>query len=130
MPQQLAHIAIVVNNYDDAIEFYTKKLQFNLIEDTALSATKRWVLVQPSGGGCAILLAQAASPAQAAAVGNQTGGRVFLFLHTTNLLHDMQNLLAHNIKIVNGPRTEPYGKVLVFEDLYGNKWDLIEPATT
>jgi catechol 2,3-dioxygenase-like lactoylglutathione lyase family enzyme len=125
--QQLAHIALVVTDYDEAIQFYTQKLSFNLIEDTVLSPTKRWVLVQPKGGGCAILLAKAANQNQQAAVGNQTGGRVFLFLHTNNLMADMQLLQTHNITITDGPRNETYGKVLVFEDLYGNKWDLIEP---
>lgn len=128
MQQSLAHIAIVVNDYDEAIEFYTKKLHFTLTEDSILSETKRWVLVTPKGGGCSLLLAKAANDEQQSRVGNQTGGRVLLFLHTDNLERDYQNLLHHQIKIVREPVTETWGKVLVFADLYGNLWDLIEPV--
>lgn len=128
MNQRLAQIAIVVEDYDDAIEFYTKKLHFELVEDTHMSETKRWVVVKPQGSGsCNLLLAQAANEEQKSRVGNQTGGRVFLFLYTDDFERDYQNLLAHNIKIVRGPVKEPYGTVAVFEDLYGNLWDLIEP---
>jgi len=128
MHQSLAQIALVVNDYDEAIQFYTQKLQFELVEDTKLSETKRWVVVKPKGGkGAALLLAKAASEEQKSRIGNQTGGRVFLFLHTDNFDRDYQNILAQKIKIINGPREEKYGKVLVFEDLYGNLWDLIEP---
>ena len=128
MHQSLAQIALVVNDYDEAIQFYTQKLQFELVEDTKLSETKRWVVVKPKGGkGAALLLAKAASEEQKSRIGNQTGGRVFLFLHTDNFDRDYQNILAQEIKIINGPREEKYGKVLVFEDLYGNLWDLIEP---
>jgi catechol 2,3-dioxygenase-like lactoylglutathione lyase family enzyme len=126
MKQNLAHIAIVVNDYAEAIDFYTQKLHFKLTEDSILSETKRWVLVIPKGGGCSLLLAKAATEEQQSRVGNQTGGRVFLFLHTDNLERDYQNLLHHNIKIVREPVTETWGKVLVFADLYGNLWDLIE----
>jgi len=120
------HIALVVADYDEAIAWYTKKLGFTLIEDTRLSDVKRWVLVQPSGeGSCQLLLAKAATDEQKTRTGNQTGGRVFLFLHTDDFEKDHQNLLAHQIKIVRGPVVEEYGKVLVFEDLYGNLWDLI-----
>lgn len=128
MKQHIAHIALVVDDYDDAIAFYTQKLHFTLIEDTVLSETKRWVLIAPPGSiGCCLLLAKAANDTQKSRVGNQTGGRVFLFLHTDNFQRDYQNLLHHNIKIVRQPITEAYGTVAVFEDLYGNLWDLIEP---
>jgi hypothetical protein len=106
--------------------YLSKKLGFSLVEDTQLSDVKRWVLVQPSGeGSCQLLLAKAATDEQKSRVGNQTGGRVFLFLHTDDFEKDHQNLLKHNIKIVRGPVVEEYGQVLVFEDLYGNLWDLI-----
>ncbi len=127
MNQHLAHVAIVVKDYDEAIEFYTKKLHFDLLEDTKLSDVKRWVLVKPKGeGSCALLLAKAATDEQKSRVGNQTGGRVFLFLFTDDIERDRQNLLQHNIEIVRGPVKEEYGTVLVFADLYGNLWDLIE----
>jgi catechol 2,3-dioxygenase-like lactoylglutathione lyase family enzyme len=129
MKQQLAHISLLVNDYNEAIDFYTRKLNFDLIEDTRLSDTKRWVLVRPKGSdGCCLLLAKAANPIQHAGVGNQTGGRVFLFLHTDDFERDYQNLLHHQITIVRPPADEVYGRVAVFEDLYGNLWDLIEPA--
>jgi catechol 2,3-dioxygenase-like lactoylglutathione lyase family enzyme len=128
MQQHIAHIALVVNDYDEAILFYTKKLHFTLVQDTFLSETKRWVLVRPPGkNSCALLLAKAANEQQQHAVGNQTGGRVFLFLYTDDMERDHKNLLNNKIKIRDNLRTEPYGKVLVFEDLYGNLWDLIEP---
>lgn len=131
LKQHIAHIALVVKDYDEAIEFYTKKLHFTLVEDTVLSATKRWVLVAPHGPeGCRLLLAKAANELQMSRIGNQTGGRVFLFLHTDNFQRDYQNLLDNDIKIVREPSTEVYGTVAVFEDLYGNLWDLIEPAKT
>ncbi len=128
MKQQLAHIAIVVEDYDEAIDFYTRKLHFDLTEDTTLSETKRWVLVTPKGSTCSLLLAKAAGEEQHTRVGNQTGGRVFLFLHTDDFERDYQNLLEQKIKIARPPVTETYGRVAVFEDLYGNLWDLIEPA--
>lgn len=131
LKQHIAHIALVVKDYDEAIEFYTKKLHFTLVEDTVLSATKRWVLVAPPGSeGCRLLLAKAANELQMTRVGNQTGGRVFLFLHTDNFQRDYQNLLDNDIKIIREPSAEAYGTVAVFEDLYGNLWDLIEPAKT
>lgn len=127
MNQRLVHIALLVRDYDEAIEFYTAKLDFELVEDTRLSDTKRWVVVKPRGAGdCAILLARAEGESQRSAIGNQTGGRVFLFLGTDNLERDYADLLHQGIRIVREPSDEPYGKVLVFEDLYGNKWDLIE----
>jgi catechol 2,3-dioxygenase-like lactoylglutathione lyase family enzyme len=129
MQQKIAQIALVVNDYDEAIDFYTKKLHFTLIEDTVLSETKRWVVVAPQNStGCNLLLAKAANEEQQRFVGYQTGGRVFLFLYTDDLDRDYQNLLAHNIQIVREPHQESYGKVLVFADLYGNLWDLIEPT--
>jgi catechol 2,3-dioxygenase-like lactoylglutathione lyase family enzyme len=129
MNQRLAQVAVIVSDYDEAIHFYTKKLYFTLVEDTKLSETKRWVLVKPKGvSGCRLLLAKADNDAQASRIGNQTGGRVFLFLHTDNFERDYQNLLVHQIEIVSPPRQEDYGKVAVFKDLYGNLWDLIEPA--
>ena len=129
MNQRIAHIALVVDDYDEAIAFYTQKLHFELLEDTPLSAEKRWVIVRPKGEGhCCLLLAKAANETQASRVGNQTGGRVFLFLHTDDFERDYQNLLDHDIKIVRPPTQFDYGKVTVFEDLYGNLWDLIEPT--
>ena len=126
MNQRLAHIAIVVNDYDEAIKFYIKKLHFDLIEDTQLSETKRWVLVKPKGQeGCCLLLAKAANEEQKSRVGNQTGGRVFLFLHTDDFERDFQNLLDNEIEIVRQPSKEEYGTVAVFQDLYGNLWDMI-----
>jgi catechol 2,3-dioxygenase-like lactoylglutathione lyase family enzyme len=128
MKQNIVHVAIVVDDYDKAIEFYTQKLHFVLIEDTILSETKRWVLVAPKGStGCCLLLAKAANEEQSSRVGNQTGGRVFLFLNTDNFKRDYQNLQHHGIKIVREPVVEKWGTVAVFEDLYGNLWDLIEP---
>ena len=129
MNQHIAHIALVVNNYDEAIEFYTQKLNFTLIEDTKLSETKRWVMVKPKGEGqCCLLLAQAATDEQKSRVGNQTGGRVFLFLYTDDFWGDYNNLVLQKIKFVRPPVKEAYGTVAVFEDLYGNLWDLIQPV--
>jgi len=128
MKQHLAHIAIVVDDYDKAIEFYTQKLHFNLIEDTVLSDTKRWVLVRPKGASeCALLLAKATNEAQRNSIGNQAGGRVFLFLQTDDFKRDYQHLIDNHIKIIREPSFEDYGTVAVFEDIYGNLWDLIEP---
>lgn len=130
MNQRLAQITIVVNDYDEAIKFYTEKLHFTLIEDTKLSETKRWVIVKPKGvSGCRLLLAKAANEEQASRVGNQTGGRVFLFLHTDDFERDYQNLLDKKIQIIRQPSKEPYGAVAVFADLYGNLWDLVEPVS-
>lgn len=121
-------MALVVNDYDEAIEFYTTKLHFVLREDTRMSETKRWVVIAPPGSkGAQILLAKAADDEQLSRVGNQTGGRVFLFLHTDDLERDYQNLKHHKVDIIREPVQETWGKVLVFSDLYGNLWDLIEP---
>ena len=129
MKQRLAHIAILVDDYDEAIKFYTEKLHFTLVEDTRLSETKRWVLVRPKGSNeCCLLLAKAANQEQKSRVGNQTGGRVFLFLHSDNFERDYQNLLSNQIEIMRHPQQEVYGTVAVFKDVYGNLWDLIEPT--
>jgi uncharacterized glyoxalase superfamily protein PhnB len=131
MQQYLAGISLVVNDYDEAIDFYTRKLSFTLLEDTRMSDTKRWVVVAPPGStGCTLLLAKAANDAQKAAVGNQTGGRVFLFLHTDDFDRDYNQMQQAGIEFIESPREEAYGKVVVFADLYGNRWDLIEPKKT
>lgn len=131
MQQYLAGVSLVVNDYDEAIEFYTRKLSFTLLEDTRMSETKRWVVIVPPGStGCTLLLAKAANDAQKAAVGNQTGGRVFLFLHTDNFDRDYKQMQEAGIEFIESPRQEAYGKVVVFADLYGNRWDLIEPKKT
>ena len=127
MKQSLAHIALVVNDYDEAIEFYTQKLGFELIEDTPLSSTKRWVLISPKGSvGCTLLLAKAVGDEQKSRIGNQTGGRVFLFLRTDNFWRDYDTYVEKGISFIRPPKEEAYGTVAVFEDLYGNLWDLIE----
>lgn len=125
MKQTLAHVAIVVRDYDEAIAYYTNVLQFDLVEDTKMSDTKRWVLVRPKGGGCCLLLARGVGDEQLSRIGNQTGGRVFLFLHTDDFDRDYQHLLKHDVSFMRGPSVEEYGKVAVFADLYGNLWDLI-----
>jgi catechol 2,3-dioxygenase-like lactoylglutathione lyase family enzyme len=128
MNQRLAHIALVVNDYDEAIKFYTEKLNFILVEDSVLSETKRWVLVRPkSPDSCCLLLAKAATEVQKSRIGNQTGGRVFLFLHTDDFWRDYNRMIADGIKFIREPADEEYGMVSVFEDIYGNLWDLIEP---
>jgi catechol 2,3-dioxygenase-like lactoylglutathione lyase family enzyme len=128
MNQRLAHIAIVVKDYDEAIGFYTEKLNFKLIEDTVLTETKRWVIVSPNGtGDCKLLLAKAANEEQQSRIGNQTGGRVFLFLYTDNFKRDFDDYTSKGIEFVRPPVEEPYGTVAVFKDLYGNLWDLIQP---
>lgn len=124
--QQLAHIALVVDDYDKAIHYYTETLGFILTEDTVLSETKRWVLVTPQGSSCSLLLAKAATEEQKSRVGNQTGGRVFLFLHTTTFDADVQRLKQGNVEFVREVTQEAWGRVTVFKDLYGNLWDLIE----
>ena len=131
MQQYLAGISLVVNDYDEAIDFYTRKLSFTLLEDTRMSDTKRWVVIAPPGStGCTLLLAKAANDEQKAVVGNQTGGRVFLFLHTDNFDRDYNQMQEAGIEFIESPRQEAYGKVVVFADLYGNRWDLIEPKKT
>jgi len=127
MKQTLAQIAIVVRDYDEAIAWYTRCLGWVLKEDTDLGAGKRWVIIKPPGEeGAGLLLAKAATPEQLAAVGNQTGGRVFLFLHTDDFHSDYKRMKQMGVSFLSEPRKEPYGTVAVFVDLYGNKWDLIE----
>jgi catechol 2,3-dioxygenase-like lactoylglutathione lyase family enzyme len=128
MNQRLAHIALLVRDYDEAITFYVEKLNFELVEDTKLSNEKRWVLVKPKGQyDFSLLLAKAVNEEQKSRIGNQTGGRVFLFLQTDDFERDYKKLLKKEIEIIRAPKEETYGKVLVFKDLYGNLWDLIEP---
>ena len=127
MKQSIIYIALVVADYDEAIEFYTKKLNFTLVEDSVQSETKRWVVIAPPGStGCNLLLAKASNEHQLSRVGNQTGERVFLFLHTDNFWRDYNAMTEKGISFVRGPVEEPYGVVGVFKDLYGNMWDLIE----
>ena len=130
MTQRISQLSLLVSDYDEAINFYVKKLGFEIIEDTVLDATKRWVLIAPknSSGPC-LLLAKAANDEQKSRIGNQTGGRVFLFLHTDDLQRDYKNMLANNIIFIREPVVEKWGAVAVFKDLYGNLWDLIEPNT-
>ncbi len=130
MQHKLAHIALVVRDYDEAIQFYTQTLGFDLVEDTQLSDTKRWVIVAPKGEahGCNLLLAKAANEEQESRIGNQTGGRVFLFLHTDNLQRDYEAWQSKGVTFVRTPAAEAWGKVAVFKDLYGNLWDLIEQS--
>lgn len=128
MKQFIARIALVVNDYDEAIEFYTKKLNFLLVEDTSLGEGKRWVVIALRGeDNCSLVLAKADSAEQKSRVGNQTGGRVFLFLYTDDIARDYQNMTAKGINFKRLPEKMPYGTVAVFEDLYGNLWDLIQP---
>jgi catechol 2,3-dioxygenase-like lactoylglutathione lyase family enzyme len=128
MPQHLAAIALIVRDYDEALDFYVGKLGFELIEDSKLSDTKRWVLVAPPGAKeMRLLLAKADTPEQKTRIGNQTGGRVFLFLHTDDFQRDYEAYRARGVRFLELPRHEVYGTVAVFVDLYGNKWDLIEP---
>jgi catechol 2,3-dioxygenase-like lactoylglutathione lyase family enzyme len=126
MKQQIVHIALVVADYDEAIEFYTQKLGFELITDEKQSETKRWVLVAPKNSSCQILLAKGVGEEQQSRIGNQTGGRVFLFLQTDDFWRDYKNYQANGVKFVREPKVEEYGTVAVFADLYGNLWDLIE----
>ena len=129
MKQHIAHIALLVRDYDEAIQFYTGKLHFTLVEDTVLSETKRWVLVAPKGSGeCCLLLAKAANMEQEARIGDQTGGRVFLFLYTDNFWTDYETMVKEGVEFVREPKVETYGMVAVFKDLYGNLWDLLEPV--
>ena len=132
MFQRIFQIALVVKDYDEAIHFYTQKLNFNLLEDTRLSETKRWVRVAPEGSsGFCLLLAKADSAEQLSRVGNQTGGRVFLFIYTDDFWRDYESMQEKGIVFVREPVTESWGTVAVFQDLYGNLWDLIEaPANS
>jgi catechol 2,3-dioxygenase-like lactoylglutathione lyase family enzyme len=129
MQQSITHVALVVRDYDEAIAFFCQRLQFALVEDTYQpEQDKRWVVVAPPGStGTSLLLARASTPAQQAAIGQQTGGRVFLFLHTDDFWRDYHAMTRNGVKFVRPPATAPYGTVAVFEDLYGNLWDLIGP---
>ncbi|EOH81647.1 MULTISPECIES: VOC family protein [Enterococcus] len=128
MKQSIVHIALVVNDYDEAIDFYTKKLNFDLIEDTyQAEQDKRWVVVSPQGSnGTTILLAKASKPIQKDFIGNQAGGRVFLFLGTDDFYRDYNEMLSKEIEFVRDPKVADYGTVAVFKDLYGNLWDLVQ----
>lgn len=132
MKQEILHVALVVRDYDEAIAFYCQKLNFTLVEDTYQpEQDKRWVVVKPPGSqGASLLLARASTPGQEAFIGRQSGGRVFLFLNTDDFWRDYQHMLSVGIKFARPPKTESYGTVAVFEDLYGNLWDLIEPKQT
>jgi catechol 2,3-dioxygenase-like lactoylglutathione lyase family enzyme len=129
--QQLVHVALVVRDYDEAIDFYTKRLGFTLVEDSYQpEQDKRWVLVAPPGPpGTTLLLARASTPEQASFIGNQAGGRVFLFLSTDDFWRDYNRMVAVGVRFVRPPSVEPYGTVAVFEDLYGNRWDLLQYAS-
>ena len=128
MKRNLVAVTLLVRDYDEAIDWYTRVLDFALIEDTPLGPGKRWVRITPEvGGGVALLLARASGDAQRAAVGAQTGGRVAYFLHTDDLARDHETMKARGVRFIDEPRDEPYGRVVVFADLYGNLWDLIEP---
>ncbi|SCM77901.1 conserved hypothetical protein [uncultured Pleomorphomonas sp.] len=127
MNRAIAGVALLVADYDEAIAFYVGKLGFSLLDDTPLGDGKRWVRVGPAGGGTALLLARADDPDQAAHIGDQTGGRVFLFLETDDFARDHALFSQRDVRFLEKPRFEAYGTVAVFEDLYGNRWDLIEP---
>lgn len=129
MTRNIFQLTLVVIDYDEAIEFYTEKLGFDVLEDTRLSDSKRWVRVAPPGGTCSLLLAKAATDDQLAAVGNQTGGRVFLFMHTDDIWRDFHAMRSQGVSFIGEPHEEEYGTVVVFVDLYGNKWDLIQPKS-
>lgn len=125
--QKIGAIALLVDDYDDAIDFYTSKLQFTLVEDTDLGGGKRWVQVSPpNSNGTNLLLAQASKEEQKQAIGNQSGGRVFLFLKTNNFWHDYELMKVNGVLFKEEPRVEEYGVVVVFQDLYGNQWDLLQ----
>jgi catechol 2,3-dioxygenase-like lactoylglutathione lyase family enzyme len=122
----IASVTVLVRDYDDAIEFFTRALRFRVIEDTPLGAGKRWVRVAPDEGGAALLLARAVGPLQECAIGDQSGGRVFLFLESADFWGDYEHMRAHGVRFVEEPRHEEYGWVVVFLDISGNRWDLLE----
>jgi len=131
MPQTIASIALLVRDYDEALAWFTRALGFRVIEDLDQGNGKRWLVVAPSGSEeTTLLLAQASTPEQLSRVGNQTGGRVFLFLHTDDFSRDYNAMKSRNVKFLEQPREESYGTVAVFEDLYGNRWDLIQPKNS
>jgi len=131
MPQTLVYVALLVRDYDEAISFFTQSLDFELVEDSVskdrLGLDKRWVLIAPRGSrGTGVLLARASTPEEESRIGNQTGGRVFLFIHTDDFWRDYRMMIARGVKFCREPKEEAYGIVAVFEDLYGNKWDLLQ----
>jgi catechol 2,3-dioxygenase-like lactoylglutathione lyase family enzyme len=129
MPQAIGRVALLVRDYDEAIAYFTGRLGFALLEDTPLGGGKRWILVAPPGaGGTALLLARAVTPEQEGRVGDQAGGRVFLFLHTDDFWRDYHEMRRRGVAFVEEPRHEEFGTVAVFRDLYGNRWDLVQPA--
>ncbi len=128
MGTTLEHVTFLVRDYDEALDYFTQQLRFELVEDTPLGDGKRWVVVAPPGGGTGLLLARAATPEQVAQIGNQTGGRVFLFLRTDDFEREYANLVARGVTFLEVPRREAYGQVVVFADLYGNKWDLVQSS--
>lgn len=128
MPQQISLIALLVADYDEAIAFYVEKLGFTLTADAPQGEGKRWVVVTPPGSACGLLLAKAVTDAQAARVGDQTGGRVGFFLQTDDFARDHARMTAAGVVFLEAPRHEPYGVVAVFQDLYGDRWDLLQPA--
>lgn len=128
MNKIIKHIALIVADYDDAIEFYTQKLNFNLIEDTQVSEQKRWILVGPKGSSdFSLLISKASNDIEKKAIGNQSGGKVFLIMHTDNIDRDYYQYKKEGVEFIQDPKQQPYGKVAIFKDLYGNLWDLIEP---
>lgn len=130
MSQALGYITLLVRDYDEAISFFTNSLSFLVVEDIRLSDSKRWVVVAPRGAtGAGVLLARAAKPEQVARIGDQTGGRVSFFLHTDSFTRDYEAMKSRGVRFLEEPRREAYGTVAVFEDLYGNRWDLLEPMT-
>ena len=128
MTRALVYSSLLVPDYDEAITFFTRVLRWQLQQDTPLSDTKRWVIVAPGDRGGALLLARASTPQQQALIGGQGGGRVWLFLHTDDLDGDIAHMAAHGVHFTESPRHEPYGRVVVFLDPWGNRWDLIEPG--
>jgi len=127
MPREVATVSLLVREYDEAIYFFTDVLRFKLVEDSPQAPGKRWVVVsQGQGKGASLLLAKASTAEQLACVGNQAGGRVFLFLHTSDFQTDYEHMESHGVQFLEEPRGEPYGMVVVFQDIYGNKWDLLQ----
>ena len=127
MSSEVATISLLVREYDEAIQFFTEALRFKLVEDSPQASGKRWVVISPGQGkGASLLLAKASTAEQLACVGNQAGGRVFLFLHTSDFQTDYEHMKAHGVQFLEDPRSEPYGTVVVFQDLYGNRWDLLQ----
>jgi len=127
--QRIACVTVLVPDYDEAISYFVEILGFSLIEDTPIGVGRRWVLVAPAGGGVQLVLAVPADPRQAAHIGEQAGGRVFLFLHTDDFQRDYAGMSARGVRFLESPRKEPYGWVAVFEDRWGNRWDLLEPSS-